>query len=380
MSSFYQNLPLVSNNSKKHFWLDNSKYHKFDENWFVVSLDIKESTLAIEKGEYKKVNMLASASIVAFLNASDYEIPFVFGGDGATILVPFSMKEEARRLILMCQRMAHQRFDLELRGNLLSVIDIYKAGKKIEVLKEEVDERYIQAIFKGGGLRYADDLMKSTYVLNDDLEGKIEINLEGLECRWQNIKSPLGVSGSILIDAYERETYEEVFEEIERCFGTYSHRRPVTEKVLNLSFSFKTFFEESMSKESRFINVLKRTIFSFFENILGYIFMKYSLVIGKMPWGEYKEIVTHTTDSEKFEDILKMVIASDEKSFTKFEIFLNDFYKQGKLNYGIHTSDSSIMTCLVFERHGKQVHFIDSTEGGYSLASKAFKQRQKISK
>jgi hypothetical protein len=35
------------------------------------------------------------------------------------------------------------------------------------------------------------------------------------------------------------------------------------------------------------------------------------------------------------------------------------------------------MTCLVFERGGRQVHFVDGADGGYALAAKDMKQRMK---
>jgi hypothetical protein len=35
------------------------------------------------------------------------------------------------------------------------------------------------------------------------------------------------------------------------------------------------------------------------------------------------------------------------------------------------------MTCLVFERGGQQVHFVDGADGGYALAAKDMKQRMK---
>jgi len=32
------------------------------------------------------------------------------------------------------------------------------------------------------------------------------------------------------------------------------------------------------------------------------------------------------------------------------------------------------MTCLVFQRHGKQIHFVDSSDGGYAIAAKMMKK------
>jgi len=38
-----------------------------------------------------------------------------------------------------------------------------------------------------------------------------------------------------------------------------------------------------------------------------------------------------------------------------------------------------LMTCLVFERHGRQVHFIDGADGGYAIAAKKLKHRARKS-
>jgi hypothetical protein len=35
------------------------------------------------------------------------------------------------------------------------------------------------------------------------------------------------------------------------------------------------------------------------------------------------------------------------------------------------------MTCLVFDRDGRQVHFVDGADGGYALAAKKMKERMK---
>jgi hypothetical protein len=59
----------------------------------------------------------------------------------------------------------------------------------------------------------------------------------------------------------------------------------------------------------------------------------------------------------------------------KLTEYLEKNYKTGKLVYGLHISDRALMTCLVFERNGRQVHFIDGADGGYAVAAKVMKQR-----
>lgn len=73
-------------------FLDITKPENFrsvPDDWYIVVTDIVESTKAIEQGRYKDVNLLGACSIIAVLNvAQKIEIPFIFGGDGASIVIP----------------------------------------------------------------------------------------------------------------------------------------------------------------------------------------------------------------------------------------------------------------------------------------------------
>uniref|UniRef100_UPI003D0E0E9F DUF3095 family protein n=1 Tax=Arcobacter sp. TaxID=1872629 RepID=UPI003D0E0E9F len=118
---------------------------------------------------------------------------------------------------------------------------------------------------------------------------------------------------------------------------------------------------------SKFFMIIRLLI----ENLLGVILMKYSL--GQ--WGNYKNRIIRTTDTEKFDDMLRMVISTDKTQTKKLEEYLEKEFANKKLIYGIHKSNSSLMTCLIFERHGKHIHFIDGSNGGYSAAAKELKSR-----
>jgi hypothetical protein len=374
MINFYSNLKIYSGTQ---VWLDNQSYVCFDPSWYLVSLDIKGSTKAIEAGKYKDVNMLGAASIVAFLNEIDTEIPFVFGGDGASILVPPSYYDKALDLMIQCQCLAHQRFNMELRADIILVQDILDAGYEVNVLKQRVDEYYAQAIFNGGGLSYAETLLKSKSTRPKDLSLNITLDLGGLECRWEDIKNELGYTLSILIDAKDNTIYKEVFRQIEIYFGKKTKRNPVNDSNLHLTFSLKKLAVEAKTKTSTKIEFVKRLTTMILENLLGKILIYFKVGSEKLSWGNYKELVSRTTDSEKFEDMMKLTLASSKDAYSGFNTYLENAHKRGELNYGVHVADAALMTCLVFERHGAQVHFVDASNGGYAMAAKALKAQIK---
>jgi hypothetical protein len=80
---------------------DSDNYRIAPDDWHVIIADVKGSTQAIADGRYKDVNMIGAACINAVLNISQKRsIPYVFGGDGATLMVPSSDVESAARVLL----------------------------------------------------------------------------------------------------------------------------------------------------------------------------------------------------------------------------------------------------------------------------------------
>ena len=70
---------------------DIGNYQQAPDDWHVIISDVQGSTQAIEEGRYKDVNMIGAACINAVLNISRKKsVPYVFGGDGATLMVPSS--------------------------------------------------------------------------------------------------------------------------------------------------------------------------------------------------------------------------------------------------------------------------------------------------
>ncbi len=66
-------------------------FFKIPANWSVIITDVKNSTAAVRNGLHETVNLVATGSIVALLNIaykSNITVPFFFGGDGATFIVP----------------------------------------------------------------------------------------------------------------------------------------------------------------------------------------------------------------------------------------------------------------------------------------------------
>ena len=95
--SFYANLPIFTGFMGV---AEDKNFHDVPAEWLVVVSDIKGSTKAIESGRYKDVNILGASSIIAVLNSvKDVEIPFAFGGDGASFVIPPSCRKPGSGIV-----------------------------------------------------------------------------------------------------------------------------------------------------------------------------------------------------------------------------------------------------------------------------------------
>lgn len=378
-TDFYKNLKQINDFSKI---MENENYSKVPNEWFVVVSDIKGSTKAIEEGKYKQVNFIAALTIIGILNINrELDFPYIFGGDGASLIIPPILLESSKKVLIEASKKAKETFGLELRVGVVSLKEIEKRGSFIEITKFQVSKDYTQAIVRGNGLELAEELLKKeyeTFKIKDNFISDYTANFDGLECRWEDIKTPKDETISILIkslNSNSNEIYQNSLKQIEQIAGSFDERNPLKYITqLNLSFNPRVLNTEATiftkNKFSKFFVILRLM----FENFLGLILMKYSIGL----WGDYKNIIIRTTDTEKFDDMLRMVITTTKKQSLELENYLQKEYEKKNLVYGIHKSNSALMTCLIFQRHGKHIHFVDSSNGGYALASKELKNRLKF--
>ena len=83
--SFYRDLPVCGSFQQV---AESSTYAEAPDEWFVVVTDVLNSTEAIDRGNYKEVNIVGALCIIGLTNAAEgFDFPYVFGGDGATALL-----------------------------------------------------------------------------------------------------------------------------------------------------------------------------------------------------------------------------------------------------------------------------------------------------
>ena len=384
---FYTKLPILENFLDV---TDSGKFQSVPCDWYIIITDIVGSTQAIESGRYKDVNLLGASSIVAVLNiAGKLEIPFIFGGDGASILIPPSLFAKAKLVLLATSKWAKTQFGMDLRVGVVPVSHVTAANYEVKVAKLKVSDDYYQAAVTGDGLNHATKLIKNPATADiysfGEVVNDIKADFSGLECRWQDIVSKHGEMVSLIVSATSSDCetnnkiYRNLIKKIHEIYGKEELWNPIESKQLQLAFSYKYLKSEVYlrAKSNRFCDRRIYFLKIFLEIFLGWFLMKHKIKLPDGDWGNYKDNVVATTDYKKFDDMLKMILDSNREQTEQLTRYLESNYRKGKLVYGLHISNRALMTCLVFERHGRQVHFVDGADGGYATAAKEMKHRIK---
>lgn len=383
---FYAELPSFANARDV---CNLSHYTEVPDGWTVIVTDVEGSTAAIEAGRYRDVNLIGAATITAARNAApELQIAYVFGGDGATLLIPSSAVPVIRTALLGLRVVAKERFDLGLRVGGASVDELRARGAAVLVAKLEISKGLCLAMFAGGGLAEAEALVKGGtdhLWVEDDVPAP---NLTGLECRWRPIASEHGEILSVLIRATAgggtgpeaSATYARLIDEIGGIIGKHDEVNPARSRHMGLSTSPMGLRNEQRIKRgaaaSSWAN-FSELMLMWVKTLIGRLFMQRRTVTDATDWGKYRDGVTRHSDYWKYDDTLRFVIDVSSEQKQGLVACLERYESNKEIVFGAHSAKEAVMTCVVFDHDTDHVHFIDGGDGGYARAAKQMKQKLK---
>ncbi len=367
---------------------DNALYTPLPDDWLLILTDITGSTKAIREGRYKVVNMVGAACIMGILNiAEDADIPYVFGGDGATLAIPPEMAKTARQALVKIRTLAEKTMDLDLRLGIIPVSDLRSRGLDVTVLKYEISNGLFLAMFSGGGLSAADQLLKSDPENNPYLIPKRETydgppDLEGLSCRWEPLHSRNGKIISLLVTVphgtkeEKTATYGKVLKDLTVILGDVSDDyRPTSTQNLKLRWPPRNMWTEAKLTAAE--HGLAKTVYQIcFQTLVQMFLEKFKKKAGAYDGASYRDQLLANTDFQRFDDMIRFVLDCRADQITAIESCLNAYHARGEIAFGLQSSDTALMTCLVFNMaEGAHLHFVDGGDGGFAYAATGMKQQ-----
>ena len=384
--SFYDDLPVLEEFLDV---TDPARFSPVPDVWLIAETDVQGSTEAISRGKYKDVNVAGAASIISLLNIDrSLGLPFIFGGDGATLCIPPEWEARAKSRLIGTARMARESFGLSLRAGIIPVHFVRALGYDVRVARHRVSRGFVQAVFTGGGIECAESLIKTPegrrFILREG-DAEPELDFSGLECRWNDVPSVHGEVVSLIVKAMggdarsTAQTYRDLIICIRRIYGSDADSHPIHPSSLTMRV-----FGPHLSRERR-VRTSGKTAASKLAYALdmrgkvltGKLLMLLKWKTGKNDWGRYTTELAENTDCRKFSDIYRQVLSGNEGQRVELERYLGDLYGKGLLVYGTHAAPTALLTCLIFSYNGAHMHLVDGGNGGYALAAAALKERLK---
>jgi hypothetical protein len=385
--NFYRDLAVLQSFVET---IETARHSQVPDDWWIVVADVVGSTKAIEGGAYKKVNTVGVACIAAVVNVDrGVEMPFVFGGDGATFAVPGSLIERVIPALREAQRLSRQSFELSLRVGLVQVSHMTERGLAVRVAKIRLSPNVTQPTLSGRGWEEAERMVKDaqhTDVLRvQEDEGPCDGSFEGFECRWQGVPSFQDHKLALLVAAVSDDadvnlaSYRKVSTKIAQIYGDISSYHPLRADRMRLSFNPRQLAHEWRVRSGQFDlwGRIKYFVRMLLLNLAGAYLFARKKDTKAVRWSHYTEEMVENTDFRKFDGVLRMVIDGSEAQYQSLRDYLEEQYRQGRLAYGMHKSREALLTCIVFSYNGNHVHFVDGSDGGYAIAARGLKAQLK---
>lgn len=385
--NFYRDLPLLESFAEA---IETNRHARVPGDWWIVIADVIDSTKAIEAGAYKKVNTVGVACIAAVVNVDrSVDLPFVFGGDGATFAVPDALRERAIPALREAQRLSRESFDLLLRVGLVRVSDLLDKRLWVRLAKVRLSPNVMQPTFSGPGWEEAERRVKDPLAQGvlrvQENEGVREGSFEGFECRWQAVPSFSDHKLALLVAAVSGDpdvnlvSYRKLSDKIAQIYGDISSYHPLRAERMRLSFNPRQLGHEWRVRSGRLspwgrVKYFARIVLL---NLAGAYLFAFKVDTKTVRWSRYIDELVENSDFRKFDGMLRMVMDGSEAQYRDLQNYLEAQHREGRLVYGMHKSSEALLTCIVFSYNGDHVHFVDGSDGGYALAARGLKAQLK---
>lgn len=349
-------------------------YVAVPDDWLVAVTDVVESRKAIAAGRYKAVNMAGVSVISAAMNALDSrEIPFVFGGDGAALVMAPAERGTVAAALASVATFAAEELELELRAAIVPVSKIRNDGFDVRLKAVRLSDFINNYAFSGGGISHAEKLMKAGEYRIGAAPAGTRPDLTGLSCRWTPISEQGRHIVSVIIEPGKNVSdtkFAKAALQIMGDFdGTANQGNPMPPQGPGVSWPVEGVGLEARAQRkdgNLFISTLKL----YASTLFAWLIFKTGMKVGDFEPEHYKRQTSANTDFRKVQDGLRMTLSLDDETLAALEADLERKREAGVIRYGLCRQDSAVLTCFVPSvMEDDHFHFLDGAGGGYAQAA-----------
>ncbi|GAB4204134.1 MAG: DUF3095 domain-containing protein [Tibeticola sp.] len=354
-------------------WWRSQAFAEVPGHWQVFVTDVVDSTAALARGQYKQVNALGAACLIAAANATGRDdLPGVFTGDGAVLVVPPSCASAVGDALRGVQALGERQLGLTLRLGMVEVAALNQRGASVRLARRRWSAGFGQALFSGGGVQLAERLIRedpARWAVPRSV-GSGRARLEGLECRWNDVPATRGRMVSLIVRPRGRDL--SALAPLLAWLEALPQAAPV--RVDNLPLQWPP---QHLGVEMRLKHLAApaRGLHTMAARAWTGLLAPLVRRDGRNPStaaGRYVAALAANTDHLKLDDVLRAVLDLTGEEVATLEAVLADPQRQGLLDYGLHRSDHALMTCFIRSRT-QHLHFVDGGGGGLTQAARLLK-------
>ncbi|MGV3459071.1 MAG: DUF3095 domain-containing protein [Flavobacterium sp.] len=371
--NFYSALP-ICNIRLSDLLAKEELFENIPADWHVVITDITGSTNAVGNGRHEDVNLIATGSIVTVLNiafAADITIPFFFGGDGATFIIPPALIDGVMKALLRYRDTILQNFRLDLRAGTVPVAEIYGKGLSMRIAKYSRNAAFTMPVVLGNGLDHAEKIIKGEDYLFAGNAQEQQPDLSGMQCRWDKIPPPENKEEIVTLLIVARDfsqqsaLFSKILQKTDELYGLPETRQPISISRLKLKTTFTKLGTEMRARLGRI---------KWLELLKNWCLMLYGRIYFNTPKGQnYLKSLVEMSDTLVIDGKINTVITGTAQQREKLQRYLDGLEAENSIIYGMHVSGASVMSCYVRDMEDGHIHFVDGSEGGYTQAAKMLK-------
>mgnify|MGYP003663336914 CR=1 FL=1 len=377
---FYNNLP-IHNIGLTQLLSNPNHFKKVPKDWHIVVVDVESSTQAVKHKLHHPVNYAASLSIIVVLNEvskidSSIEIPFFFGGDGASFLIPESIVQRIEMVLENVKELVLKDYFLSLRVGSVQIRKLNShTNSSINISRIQLTEHTDFPIAYGNGLKVGEDFIKSQFS-DDNIKPRADmfIDTNGCNCRWSKVLPPKKnqkvlcfIASPLKLD--ELNILHSISKMLDATFGNYLERLPITVEGLEALDEVHDIHKEYNDySENSFLDTVSISLGSISQ-------MAYNTSGSAKT---FLKILAESSVAILIDGSYCDIVTGDDEQIKEFINFLNDLEKDRKIIFGYHITDSAVLSCYVAQKNKSFVHLMDANEGGFSTAAKMLKIKAKV--
>lgn len=359
--------------------VDPTQFRPLPSGWVVGNADIIGSTRAKAAGRAKAVNLAGAAVIAGVTNAlAGEELAYVFGGDGASFVVPQRLAATAATALAAVASWSTRDLELPMRCGMVPIEAIRAAGLDVRVARFAASPDVRYSMFAGGGLRWADAQIKAGQFGVAPAAPDASPDLDGLSCNWEQVESSFGTILTVMIQPrgrFDDPRFVDLVARLHALLGDTSQARcPLPEGGPPLRWPPSGLGLLALVRRKAGESALWLRARLAIETLFSFILLSTGWKAGNFDPARYRRELVANADFRGYDDGVRMTLDCTLAQADRIEALLAQARAQGIARVGTHREAAALMTCIApLPSRSDHVHFIDGASGGYTRAAMQIK-------